>query len=69
MPTTTNITDTGSFTIDPYVYSLDFEMFGASGGGENIVGNTSLTRTSGTSGGTTSFLGFSLSGGVGGEVL
>ena len=66
MPTTTNITDTGSFTIDPYVYSLDFEMFGASGGGENIVGNTSLTRTSGTSGGTTSFLGFSLSGGVGG---
>jgi hypothetical protein len=66
MPTTTNITDTGSFTIDAYVYSLDFEMFGATGGGENILGNASLTRTSGTSGGTTSFLGFSLSGGVGG---
>jgi hypothetical protein len=43
-------------------------MYGASGGGENILGNTSLTRTAGTSGGTTSFLGFTLTGGVGGGV-
>ena len=68
MPTTTNITNTGSFTIDPYVYSLNFKMFGATGGGENIEGNASLTRTAGTSGGTTSFLGFTLTGGVGGGV-
>jgi hypothetical protein len=43
-------------------------MYGASGGGENIQGNTSLTRTAGTSGGETSFLGFTLTGGVGGGV-
>ena len=71
MPRTSTITSassTSGYTIDPYIYSLSFKMYGASGGGENILGNTSLTRTAGTSGGTTSFLGFTLTGGVGGGV-
>ena len=71
MPRTSTITPTTSisgYTIDPYIYSLSFKMYGATGGGENIEGNTALTRTAGTSGGTTSFLGFTLTGGVGGGV-
>jgi len=71
MPRTSTITSTSStsgYTIDPYIYSLSFKMYGASGGGENIQGNTTLTRTAGTSGGETSFLGFTLTGGVGGGV-
>ena len=62
MPQTTEINTTSNFTIDPYVYSLYFKAYGASGGGENIVTST-LATTAGTSGGETSFLGFSLSGG------
>jgi len=67
MPQTTDITTTSNFTIDPYVYSLYFKAYGASGGGENIVTST-LARTAGTSGGETSFLGFSLGGGEGGGI-
>ena len=62
---TTNIGVSSTFTIDPYIYSLYFKMYGASGGGENIAANAALTTTAGTSGGTTSFLGISLSGGTG----
>ena len=61
----TNIGVSSTFTIDPYIYSLYFKMYGASGGGENIAANASLTSTAGTSGGTTSFMGISLSGGTG----
>ena len=71
MPRTSTITSassTSGYTIDPYIYSLSFKIYGASGGGENIQGNTTLTRTAGTSGGETSFLGFTLTGGVGGGV-
>ena len=67
MPQTNDITSTSDFTIDPYVYSLYFKAYGASGGGENIVTST-LATTAGTSGGETSFLGFSLSGGQGGGI-
>lgn len=67
MPQTTEITTTSNYTIDPYVYRLYFKAYGASGGGENIVTST-LTTTAGTSGGETSFLGFSLSGGQGGGI-
>ena len=67
MPQTTEITTTSNYTIDPYVYRLYFKAYGASGGGENIVTST-LTTTAGTSGGETSFLGFSLSGGEGGGI-
>ena len=68
MPTTTEIEYSDDYSINPYIYSLSFTMFGATGGGENIKGDTALTRTAGTSGGTTSFLGFTLTGGVGGGV-
>lgn len=67
MPSTTNITGSTFFTIDPYVYSLYFKAYGASGGGED-VSTVNLTATNGTNGGTTTFLGFSLSGGQGGGV-
>ena len=67
MPQTTVITTTSNFTIDPYIYSLYFKAYGASGGGENVV-TSNLTTTAGTSGGETSFLGFSLSGGQGGGI-
>ena len=67
MPQTNDITSTSNFTIDPYVYSLYFKAYGASGGGENIVTST-LATTAGTSGGETSFMGFSLSGGQGGGI-
>ena len=67
MPQTTEITTTSNYTIDPYVYRLYFKAYGASGGGENVVTST-LTSTAGTSGGETSFLGFSLSGGQGGGI-
>ena len=67
MPQTTDINTTSNFTIDPYVYSLYFKAYGASGGGENVVTAT-LATTAGTSGGETSFLGFSLSGGQGGGI-
>ena len=67
MPITTVVNSSGSqaFTIDNYVYSLQFTMLGASGGGENISPNT-LASTAGGNGGATSFLGVSASGGTGG---
>tara|TARA_B100000902_G_scaffold140883_1_gene138784 strand:+ start:868 stop:3096 length:2229 start_codon:yes stop_codon:yes gene_type:complete len=41
MPQTTNINYTSNFTIDPYVYSLYFKAYGASGGGENVASTSS----------------------------
>ncbi|AIX26754.1 virion structural protein [Synechococcus phage ACG-2014i] len=68
MPLTTVVEDSGSIVVDTYVYSLQFTMLGASGGGENVNNDTYLTADAGTSGGTTSFLGVSATGGTGGGI-
>jgi hypothetical protein len=68
MPLTTVVEDSGSIVVDTYVYSLQFTMLGASGGGENVQANAGLTATAGTSGGTTSFLGVFATGGTGGGI-
>lgn len=68
MPLTTVVENSGSVVIDTYVYSLQFTMLGASGGGENVQADFGLTTTAGTSGGTTSFMGVSATGGTGGGI-
>jgi hypothetical protein len=68
MPLTTVVEDSGSVVVDTYVYSLQFTMLGASGGGENVNNDTYLTANAGTSGGTTSFMGVSATGGKGGGI-
>ena len=68
MPLTTVVEDSGSVVVDDYVYSLQFTMLGASGGGENVNNDTYLTANAGTSGGTTIFMGVSTTGGTGGGI-
>jgi hypothetical protein len=66
MPISTTLSDGQSFTIPINVAELQLRLWGGGGAGENV--NASFTRTSGTDGGDTQFLGIKATGGTAGRI-